>query len=78
MSDVFDFFELDGALFRRDKSHGCNSVDDVLNIRTGEWERYTGKDKLKPAVFGSQVTEEEAMRLAKCTLLAIDRIADAK
>jgi hypothetical protein len=59
MADDYDYFELEGAYFRRHRGLGTRGVHDV---RAGNaWAPYKG-DPLRPATFGDQVSEEEATR----------------
>jgi len=59
MAGEFDYFEHEGAYFRRPKGLGTMSV---THVRAGDkWEPYGG-DRLAPAHFGSEVTEKEATR----------------
>jgi len=59
MTSEFEYFEHEGAFFRRPKNLGTMSI---THIRAGDrWEPYKG-DRLAPAHFGSVVTEEEATR----------------
>jgi hypothetical protein len=58
MAGEFEYFEHEGAFFRRPKNLGTMSV---THVRAGnKWEPYKG-DRLAPAHFGSEVTEEAAM-----------------
>lgn len=57
MADDFDYFEKDGAYFRRRKSLGLMGVHEV---RAGNsWKPYHG-NSMAPPTFGSRVSEEEA------------------
>jgi len=59
MASEFEYFERDGAYFRRPKGLGTMSITDV---RAGDrWKPYKG-DRLAPVHFGSRVSEEEATR----------------
>lgn len=73
MTDDYEYFEKEGAYFRREKGRKVRAVQHVLNRRTGAWENYTG-DKLAPVVFGDQVTEREVQR----AILGLDLIAGAE
>ena len=48
----YDFFDLDGAIFRRPRGH-IGGVTDVFRERTKTWELYGG-DRTKPALFGDR------------------------
>jgi hypothetical protein len=59
MGKDWEYFEHDGAYFRRDKTLGLIGVNEV---RAGKrWMPYEG-DPIKPAMFGDKVSEEEATR----------------
>lgn len=53
----WDFFDLDGAVFRRSRGN-LGGVTDVFRERTQTWEPYTG-DRTKPAVWGDRVDGPE-------------------
>jgi hypothetical protein len=59
MGKDWEYFERDGACFRRKKSLG---FIDVNEVRAGnKWKPYNG-ELVKPAIFGDEVSEEEATR----------------
>jgi hypothetical protein len=47
----YDFFEQDGAIFRRRRGYDSRCVHDVFRPKSRTWEPYAG-DGLAPAVFG--------------------------
>jgi hypothetical protein len=49
----FDYFDLDGAYFRRPKGF-IGGVTDVLV--DGEWRPYTG-NRTKPALYGDRISD---------------------
>jgi hypothetical protein len=58
MSEEFDYFEHDGAIFRRAKALGLRGVQEVRGANG--WKPYDG-DSMAPATFGSRITEEQAI-----------------
>jgi hypothetical protein len=56
----YDFFDLDGALFRRPWGN-IGGVTDVFRERTKTWEPYRG-DRTKPALFGDRCSGPQAER----------------
>ena len=51
----FEYFELDGAKFRRGLDRPSRGVEDVLF--GNKWEPYTGKDRIKPTLFGTRIED---------------------
>jgi hypothetical protein len=58
MAGEYDYFEHDGAYFRRKKALGLMGVHEVRGANG--WKPYAG-DSMAPPTFGSRITEEEAM-----------------
>jgi hypothetical protein len=56
----YDYFEKEGAVFRRRLKPGARPMPAVHDIKVnGKWEPYQG-DRLAPVYFGDQITAKEA------------------
>ena len=51
----YEYFDLDGAKFRRGLDRPSRGVEDIL-FGT-KWEPYTGKDRIKPTLFGDSIED---------------------
>jgi len=52
----WDFFDLDGAIFRRPKGR-MGGVTDVFLEKSRSWRPYQGADKTKPWMFGDRCAD---------------------